>query len=169
MRGSVEVHRYLVERAIPHEFYRLEHPLRRVVDAPAVLDLDPEIVVGAELFEVAGGPVLAVTPASACASTDAIASVTGHRRVRPIAKARVTTYTGFIADWLPPVGHERPSRALIDGSLLDVDVLYAAGGDPGVMLIMRSVDLLRATAATPTSLAVAPESVAISDAVASAG
>ena len=85
-----------------------------------------------------------------------------------MAKARVAGYAGFIADWLPPVGHERPSRALMDGSLLDAEVLYAAGGDPGVMLIMRSTDLLRATAATPASLVAEPESVAISDAAAPA-
>src|SRR5437667_5184535 len=45
VRGSIEVHRYLVERGVPHEFYRLERPLRRIDEAAALLDLDPKIVV----------------------------------------------------------------------------------------------------------------------------
>ena len=61
-------------------------------------------------------------------------------------------HTGFLPDWLPPVGHERPSRALVDETLLDADVLYTPGGDPGVMLTLRSADLVRATAADIVAL-----------------
>lgn len=157
MRGSVEVHRYLVERAIPHEFYRLDRPLRRIDEASAVLGLDPDIVVAAELFDARQGHALALTAASECASAAAIAPLLGVKRVRSMSKARVSAHTGFIADWLPPVGHERPSRAVMDASLIEADVVYAAGGDPGVMLVMRTADLLRATAATVADLTVEAE------------
>jgi prolyl-tRNA editing enzyme YbaK/EbsC (Cys-tRNA(Pro) deacylase) len=70
-----------------------------------------------------------------------------------LSKVRVAAHTGFLADWLPPVGHERPSRALIDADLVDADVVYAPGGDPGVMLSLRSADLVRATAAEVVELA----------------
>jgi prolyl-tRNA editing enzyme YbaK/EbsC (Cys-tRNA(Pro) deacylase) len=146
LRGSVEVHRYLTERAIPHEFYRLQRPLRRVDEASAVLGLDPQIVVAAELFEERDARLLALTSASACASAEALALAAGLRRARPMSKTRIAAYTGFIADWLPPVGHERPSRAFLDPSLLEADVLYTPGGDPGLMLVLHSSDLLRATA-----------------------
>src|SRR3989442_15929569 len=62
LRGTLEVHRNLVERGIPHEFYRLDRPLRRIDDAPALLGLDPLIVVAAELFEASEARVLALTP-----------------------------------------------------------------------------------------------------------
>jgi prolyl-tRNA editing enzyme YbaK/EbsC (Cys-tRNA(Pro) deacylase) len=152
LRGSVEVHRYLVERAIPHEFYRLDRPLRRIDEASAVLGLDPEIVVAAELFDSRDGHALALTSVSGCASAQAVASALGVRRVRPMAKQRVTAHTGFMADWLPPVGHERPNRAVLDRALTEADVLYAAGGDPGVMIVLRSADLIRATAAAVVDL-----------------
>jgi prolyl-tRNA editing enzyme YbaK/EbsC (Cys-tRNA(Pro) deacylase) len=153
VRGSIEVHRYLTERDIPHEFYRLERPLRRVDEAAALLDLDPAIVVTGELFEVVGGHVLALVASSLCASADAVARATGKPRAWPLSKVRVAAHTGFLADWLPPVGHERPSRALIDADLVDADVVYAPGGDPGVMLSLRSADLVRATAAEVVELA----------------
>lgn len=153
MRGSIEVHRYLTERDVPHEFYRLERPLRRLDEAAALLGLDPMIVVSGELFEVVGGHVLALLPSSMCASAEAVARATGKPRSRPLSKVRVIAHTGFLPDWLPPVGHERPSRALVDKALLDADVLYAPGGDPGVMLTLRSADLIRATAAEDVSLA----------------
>jgi prolyl-tRNA editing enzyme YbaK/EbsC (Cys-tRNA(Pro) deacylase) len=153
VRGSIDVHRYLTERDVPHEFYRLERPLRRVDKAAGLLELEPAIVVTPELFEVAGGHALALVPSSTCASADAIARSVGTIRARPLSKLRVAAHTGFLADWLPPVGHEKPSRALIDATLLDADVLYAPGGDPGVMLTLRSADLLRATAADIAELA----------------
>jgi prolyl-tRNA editing enzyme YbaK/EbsC (Cys-tRNA(Pro) deacylase) len=157
VRGSIEVHRYLTERDVPHEFYRLERPLRRVEGAAALLGLDPGIVVSGELFEIVGGHVLALVPSSACASSEAVAIAAGKPRSRPLSKVRVAAHTGFLADWLPPVGHERPSRGLVDEALVGADVLYAPGGDPGVMLIIRSADLIRATAADVVALTGRPE------------
>src|SRR5688572_24567627 len=101
LRGTVEVHRYLVERAVPHEFYRLEHPIRRIDEAAALLALDPLIVVAAELFEAPSTHVLALTPASMCASAEAVAGASGLQRVRAASKARISAYTGFLAEWLP--------------------------------------------------------------------
>ncbi len=160
MRGTVEVHKYLVERAVPHEFYRLERPLRRIDEAAAVLGLDPSIVVTAELFDSLGSLVLALTPASACASAADVARAVGLSRARPLSKTRTSAMTGYLPEWLPPVGHERPSRAVLDEDLLDAGVVYCAGGDPGVMLILRSSDLVRATSALVAPLATMAEPVA---------
>src|SRR6201988_2875190 len=88
LRGTVEVHKHLVERAIPHEFYRLERPLRRIDEAAAGLDLAPSIVVAAELFDSTASLVLALTPASACASAADVARAVDLARVRPLSKSR---------------------------------------------------------------------------------
>ena len=153
MRGSIEVHRYLTERQIPHEFYRLDRPLRNIDEVAALLDLLPSQVITAELFEGKTAPVLVLVPAGVCASAENVARTSGETRIRPAPASRVTEHTGFLAAWLPPVGHERPSRAVLDAGLARVDVLYAAGGDPGVMLVLRADDLIRATAATVAPLA----------------
>jgi Cys-tRNA(Pro)/Cys-tRNA(Cys) deacylase len=157
VRGTVEVHKHLVERAVPHEFYRLERPLRRIDEAAAVLSLDPSMVVAAELFDASGALVLALTPSSACASAEDVARAMGAARVRPLSKGRTGAVSGFLPDWLPPVGHERPSTVVFEETLLDVDVVYAAGGDSGVMLVLRSADLVRATAAIVAPLATSAE------------
>jgi prolyl-tRNA editing enzyme YbaK/EbsC (Cys-tRNA(Pro) deacylase) len=153
MRGSIEVHRYLTERQIPHEFYRLGRPLRNIDEVAALLDLLPSQVVTAELFEGKTAPVLALVPVGVCSSVANVARTSGETRIRPATPSRVTEHTGFLAGWLPPVGHESPSRAILDVALAEVDVLYAAGGDPGVMLVLRADDLIRATAATVAPLA----------------
>ena len=157
MRGTIEVHRYLTERGVPHEFYRLERPLRRVEEASALLGLDPMIVVQSELFSAGPQNVLALTPASTCASSAAVAEALGKPRVRPLSAARAAAHTGFLPDWIPPVGHERPSSALIDRALIDADVLYSPGGDAGVMLVLPSEGLVRATAASVTALSAVAE------------
>lgn len=160
MRGTVEVHKYLVERAVEHEFYRLERPLRRIDEAAAVVGLDPSIVVAAELFDTLGSLVLALTPVSACPSAADVARAADLARARPLSKSRTAAVTGYLPDWLPPVGHERPSRAILDDALLSADVVYAAGGDPGVMLVLRTTDLVRATSAVVAPLATMAEPVA---------
>lgn len=98
MRGTVEVHKYLVERAVPHEFYRLERPLRRIDEAAAVLGLDPSIVVAAELFESLGSLVLALTPASACASAADVARAVDLSRARPLSRSRTAAITGYLPE-----------------------------------------------------------------------
>ena len=159
VRGTVEVHKHLLERAVPHEFYRLERPLRRIDEAAAVLGLDPSIVVAAELFDSSGSLVLALTPASSCASAaDVARAMDAH--VRPLSKGKAVRVTGFLPEWLPPVGHEKPNRAILDEDLLATDVVYTAGGDPGVMLILRTTDLVRATSALVAPLATMAEPVA---------
>ena len=157
MRGSIEVHRYLTERQIPHEFYRLGRPLRNIGEVAALLDLLPSHVVTAELFESQTVPVLALVPVGVCPSVATVAGASGEMRLRPATPSRVTEHTGFFAGWLPPVGHERASRAVLDADLAEVDVLYAAGGDPGVMLVLRAEDLIRATAARVAVLAEEPD------------
>lgn len=157
MRGTIEVHRYLTERGIHHEFYRLERPVRRIEEAAAILGLDPMIVVRTELFHVSGGHVLTLTPASMEALPAAVARAVGKPRARALTKGRTAAHSGFLPDWMPPVGHERPSRAVIDEALVDAEVLYAPAGDPGVMLVLTSRGLVRATAATVAALSVAYE------------
>ncbi|HJR18695.1 MAG TPA: YbaK/EbsC family protein [Actinomycetota bacterium] len=154
MRGSIEVHRYLTERQIPHEFYRLEHALRRLDEAAALLGLRQSQVVASEMFEAKRGSILALTPAGKRPSAAAVAQAAGENSVRAATPSRATTRTGFLASWLPPVGHERASRVVLDASLATLDVLYAAGGDPGVMLVIRATDLIRATSASIAELAV---------------
>lgn len=157
MRGSIDVHRYLTERQIPHEFYRLGRPLRRIEEAAALLDLLPSQIVTAELFDARSAPVLALVPAGICASVADVTRASGEKHLRPASPSRVTEHTGFLSHWLPPVGHERASRAVLDAGFSDVEVLYAAGGDPGVMLVLRSADLIRATSATVAPLATSDE------------
>lgn len=155
MRGSIEVHRYLTERAIAHEFYRLGRPLRRLDEAAALLGLEPSQVVSVKLFETEQTPVLALTAAGTRPTAAAVAKAMGDPRVRAASSSRVTEHTGFLAQWLPPVGHERTSRVALDESLGSAEVLYAAGGDPGVMLVIRAADLIRATSATAAHLTIA--------------
>lgn len=168
MRGSIEVHRYLTERGIPHEFYRLDRPLRRLEGAAALLGLKPERVVAAALFEARRSPVLALFPAGMRVRARVVAKASGDDRVRPAKAARVAASTGFLPGWLPPVGHQNAPRVVLDANVAREEVLYAPGGDPGVMLVIRASDLVRATAATITDLV--PEAAETSrDPVASPG
>jgi prolyl-tRNA editing enzyme YbaK/EbsC (Cys-tRNA(Pro) deacylase) len=152
VRGTIEVNRFLTERGIRHEFYRLERPLRKIDEAAVLLGLEARMVVRAELFAAGERFVLALAPTSTLPASDAIASATSTPRVRPLSAARTAAHSGFLPDWLPPVAHERPSTALIDETLVDAAVLYAPGGDPGVMLMITAGDLVRATAADVAAL-----------------
>jgi prolyl-tRNA editing enzyme YbaK/EbsC (Cys-tRNA(Pro) deacylase) len=56
-----------------------------------------------------------------------------------LAAARVT---GFPADWIPPVALDDGVQLVMDPALASLDVLYAPGGEPGLLVGIRTEDLL---------------------------
>jgi prolyl-tRNA editing enzyme YbaK/EbsC (Cys-tRNA(Pro) deacylase) len=52
-----------------------------------------------------------------------------------------------------PLGHPKPVRTLVDTSLAQYEVIWAAGGVPRAVFPITYAELLRVTAGTPTDVA----------------
>lgn len=152
MRGTVEVNQFLIERDVPHEFFRLEHPLRFLYEVPGALGFEPAELVRVRAYEARGRPVCVLIGSDLEPAKDLVAEAAHVPKVRKLGPAAVSRLTGFPAEWAPPVAHERPSTMLLDKHLLALEVVYAPAGEPGVILKIRPEDLLRATGAIPVLL-----------------
>lgn len=61
--------------------------------------------------------------------------------VRMAKPDEVETYTGFPVGGVPPIGHERPLRTLIDQRLFDQETVYVGGGSEDSMMEVQATDL----------------------------
>lgn len=156
MREPVEVHTVLLDLGIPHEIYRTDRPSRLLSDACAALGLDPSEVVSVSVFETRGGPVIALAPLSDEPEATAVAQATGSFSALRATPGSASRATGYIAQWIPPIAHRKPMPVVADPKVLDSEIVYTSGGAPGVILKMRSEDLVKVTGATIAPLGLRP-------------
>jgi prolyl-tRNA editing enzyme YbaK/EbsC (Cys-tRNA(Pro) deacylase) len=76
-----------------------------------------------------------------------VAELLGRDRLDPVPPDRAPGLTGYLLPFVPPVALECPSTLVVDERVATQDVVYAAAGEPGVILKVRGADLVKATSA----------------------
>jgi len=147
LRSSVDVHNSLLADEVPHELSQLPGPLRDLAAAPAVLGLPASAVARPTVLADRAGVVLILAPADIEVSALQVAELLGRRSLRPLAPDRAPGLTGYLLPFVPPVALECPATVVVDEQLTREDVVYAAAGEPGVILKVRGVDLAKVTGA----------------------
>jgi Cys-tRNA(Pro) deacylase len=117
---------------------------RTAARAAAVLGLQPHQVVKSILFLACGRPIMAMIPGDATVDYSKLKTETGARRLRLLSADEVRQLTGYLIGWTPPVALQTGMRKYIDLHALREDVVYTGGGEPGMILKIRSYDLVRA-------------------------
>ncbi|HJV05614.1 MAG TPA: YbaK/EbsC family protein [Actinomycetota bacterium] len=146
MRTSVDVHNFLLERDVPHEFVRTRGRLREPERLAAVLGLPPNQVGKVELFEASRGRlVAALVPAGRSADPRKVARAIPTATLQEVGPDRTTDLTEYLPEALPPVGLPNGTVAIVDRSLSDQEILYFPGGETSSVLKIRAGDLVRAT------------------------
>jgi prolyl-tRNA editing enzyme YbaK/EbsC (Cys-tRNA(Pro) deacylase) len=148
VRGSVDVHNYLVERDVPHEVIPVGDRLRSAERLAGLLDLSPADVGKVVVFEAGELRVAAVVPSGRMPETDDVRKATGYLDLEPATDQRAAELTGYLAESLPPVGLPDEFTVVLDRSLARDSVLYFPGGEARSVLKIRGKDLARATNAT---------------------
>jgi Cys-tRNA(Pro) deacylase len=137
----------------------LEHPaIQRVLDAAARKGVTLEVtafpetthtaadaarVVGAEIaqivkslvFVVSGDdgelePVVCLVSGANRVNLERLAAVLGRRDVRRATAREADALTGFTIGGIPPFGHERRTRVIMDPDLSPYETVWAAAGLP---------------------------------------
>ncbi len=144
MLSSVDVHNYLQTANIPHELSRMPESARTAARAAAVLGLQPHQVVKSVLFLADGKPLMALVPGDATVDYSKLKAETGARKLRLLDADEVRQLTGYLIGCTPPVALKSEMPVYIDMQALREDVVYTGGGEPGMILKIRSYDLVRA-------------------------
>jgi prolyl-tRNA editing enzyme YbaK/EbsC (Cys-tRNA(Pro) deacylase) len=117
----------------------LDESTRTAEEAAAAAGVDVGQIVKSLVFLDAGNPVLCLCAGDRRVDTDLLGS-----DVRQARGSEVREATGFAIGGVPPVGHDRPIRTVIDSSLRRYDTVWCAGGTPHAVFPVATEALIAA-------------------------
>lgn len=144
MLSSVDVHNYLQTANIPHELSRMPELARTAERAAVVLGLPPHQLIKSVLFIAGSEPVMVMIPGDSLVDYAKLKSELGVPSLRLVNADEVRRLTGYLIGCTPPVALNTEMPKYIDLHALREDVVYTGGGEPNMILKIRSYDLVRA-------------------------
>jgi len=142
--AAARVGAVLRARGVSTDIVVLAGSTRTAVEAAAACGVSVGQIVKSLVFVAGDEPILVLTSGSNQVDEARVAALTG-RPVRRADARGVREATGFAIGGVPPVGHARPLRVLIDRDLLGYDRLVAAAGTPNTVVPLTPAELCRVT------------------------
>lgn len=144
MRDSSDVERTAEELRIQAQLHAHLQDASTVQAAADALDVDAaDIGKSIVLMVEDEEPVVVLARGPDVVSLDKVADAANAAAedVRLAEPDEIQTFTGYPVGAVPPIGHERPLRTLVDERVLDREDVYVGGGSEDVMLEIRAQDL----------------------------
>jgi prolyl-tRNA editing enzyme YbaK/EbsC (Cys-tRNA(Pro) deacylase) len=107
------------------------------------------------VFVADGRPVVALVSGADRLDPTRLAAALGAHDIQRADGEAVRAATGYAIGGVPPFGHADPLPVLMDRSLFDHDIVWAAGGRPDAVFAVSPPDLERVAGAQVADLAVA--------------
>jgi prolyl-tRNA editing enzyme YbaK/EbsC (Cys-tRNA(Pro) deacylase) len=104
------------------------------------------------IFDGDGSPVLILTSGAHRVNTAKVAAELGIGKLRRATPEFVRKHTGQTIGGVAPVGHPERVRTLVDTTLEQYDVVWAAAGIAHSVFPTTYAELLRLTNGTPTTV-----------------
>jgi prolyl-tRNA editing enzyme YbaK/EbsC (Cys-tRNA(Pro) deacylase) len=136
---AAKLQRRLRERGLDVEVHELENSTRTAADAAAAVGVETGQIVKSLVFTDSAGPFLVL-----CAGDRRVDTQTLGIDVRPAKADAVRSATGFAIGGVPPLGHDRPLRTIVDESLLRFRTVWCAAGTPNAVFSVATERLLAA-------------------------
>jgi Cys-tRNA(Pro) deacylase len=119
---------------------------RTAAEAAAAIGTTVGQIAKSLVFMAGDEPVLVIASGVNRVDVEKVHRLLGKKVIRPDAET-VRRSTGFSIGGVPPVGHKKRLRTLVDEDLLNFNVVYAAAGTPNVVFAVSPRDLMRITKA----------------------
>lgn len=143
----------LAARGVTAEIVVLPDAVATAAAAAQAVGVDVAQIANSLVFAADGEPVLVMTSGGHRVDTAKVAEVLGVERVERADPEFVRAATGQAIGGVAPVGHPAPIRTLVDRTLADHDVIWAAGGVPRAVFATTYADLVAVTDGTPATVA----------------
>lgn len=141
-----------VAQALDHfgitgKIHVLSDSARTAVQAADALEIEVGQIASSLIFKLPDGKaLLVITSGRHRVDTDLVASQLGIEKLERADAEFVKEISGFSVGGVSPVAWiNQPSKILIDQSLADYEVIWAAGGHPHAVFPTTFADLLRVT------------------------
>jgi prolyl-tRNA editing enzyme YbaK/EbsC (Cys-tRNA(Pro) deacylase) len=135
------------------EIRTFEADTRTAQQAADALDVPLGAIVKSLCFMADDAPVMVLVSGANRGDPQKIRQVLGAARVVRANADDVRTATGYAIGGVPPLGHAKPMRIIIDPDLLQYDVLWAAAGTPNSVFRTTPAELERMTRGEVASIA----------------
>ncbi|MGQ9858560.1 MAG: YbaK/EbsC family protein [Thermodesulfobacteriota bacterium] len=122
----------------------LEVSTRTSREAAAALGCSVAQIAKCLIFLLGDEPILVIASGANQVSEEKLRDELGSK-VQKASAEQVREATGFAIGGVPPVGHLRPMRTIIDRDLLAYDQIWAAGGTPRAVFRLSAQELLELT------------------------
>lgn len=120
--------------------------------AAAQLGVPVGAIANSLIFNADGDPLLVLTSGAHRVDTDRVATTIGAGSIRRATPEFVRDATGQTIGGVAPVGHPRPIRTLVDVTLENHEVVWAAAGTAHTVFSTSYAELVRITGGTPAEV-----------------
>jgi prolyl-tRNA editing enzyme YbaK/EbsC (Cys-tRNA(Pro) deacylase) len=117
----------------------LSDSTRTAADAAAAVGVEVGQIVKSLVFADGDGPLLVLCAGDRRVDTSRLGD--GVRNAKP---DEVREATGFAIGGVPPLGHDRPVRTIVDSSLRRFETVWCAGGTPHAVFEVATDALIAA-------------------------
>jgi prolyl-tRNA editing enzyme YbaK/EbsC (Cys-tRNA(Pro) deacylase) len=145
---ALRVQRLLRDRGLDVEVRTLADSTRSAADAAAAIGCELGQIVKSLVFVAGEEPLVCL-----CAGDRRVASERLAPDVRPATPEEVRAATGFAIGGVPPLGHERELRTVVDSSLRRFELVWAAAGTPRSVFAIGVEELIAAVGGEVRELA----------------
>ena len=119
--------------------HELAASTRTAAEAAAAVGVEVGQIVKSLVFVAPEGPVLCL-----CAGDRRVDTTKLGADVRQATGEEVREATGFAIGGVPPIGHDRPVRTIVDSSLRRFPTVWCAAGTPNAVFSVRTEALIGA-------------------------
>lgn len=147
--SSADLQRFIEAHNIEATILPMAEHTPTVPDAARALGVEPEQIIKSLVFLVQEEPLLVINNGLAKVDRRKVAERlgVGKKQVKFASAEQALETTGYIVGSMPPFGHRRKLRTLVDPAVTEFDIIFGGGGDIDAMLRLTSVELLRVTEA----------------------
>ena len=120
-----------------------------VDDAAAALGVDADLIIKSLVFMADSTPIMVVNNGQARVDRKKLADCLGmsRKRVKFATVRQALETTGYVVGSMPPFGHRKPLRTLVDTATAGLETVYGGGGGIDAMMRLSPSELLRVTRA----------------------
>ena len=130
----------------PNQVLELAESTRSAAEAAAAVGCDVAQIAKSLIFQgkTTGEAILIIASGANRVNEKVVAAHLGQKLSRPDADF-VREQTGFAIGGVPPIGHDRAIRTIIDEDLLALTQIYAAAGHPFALFALTPQELVALT------------------------
>ena len=146
---KTDLQQFIDDHQIDARIIPLDKHTLTVGDAAKALSVSTDQIIKSLVFHVNKEPILVINNGLARVDRKRLAAYLGigRKKVKFASPDIAFSLTGYVVGSMPPFGHKKNLRTLVDNAVTAMDAIYGGGGDIDTMMHLTPQTLLAVTQA----------------------